>query len=450
MDIRDIIKDGDKYLDKEITFSGWIRHNRDSKSFGFLEISDGTDINKLQVVYEEKTKNFEKIKKYNQGSSVEVKGVLVESPKEEQKYEVKASEVILIGEVDADYPLQPKRHTMEFFREIAYLRPRANLFQAVFRVRNVAAFSIHNYFQERNFIYANTPIITANDGEGAGEMFRVTTRDDNDHQKDFFGKKVGLTVTGQLEGEAMAMAFKKIYTFGPTFRAENSNTKHHAAEFWMVEPEVAFLKLDGLMDLEEDMLKHVVKDVLDKCKDELEFLDKFKSPGLIKKLEDLVNSKMERITYEKALEILKESGKNFAVTPEYGVDIGTEYEKYLTEEYFRAPVFITDWPKEMKAFYMKLNKDDKTVAAVDLIVPLAGELMGGSERESDYDKLLNRMKELKMKTSGLEWYLDLRRFGTCPHSGFGLGFERLIIYLTGVENIRDVIPFPRTVGNCEF
>ena len=348
--------------------------------------------------------------------------------------------------------MQPKRHSAEFLREQAYLRPRVNLFQAVFRVRSVAAMAIHNYFQNRGYVYVHTPLITSNDGEGAGEMFQVTTLDlaqKPDYTKDFFGKKVGLTVTGQLEAETFALAFKKAYTFGPTFRAENSNTKTHASEFWMIEPEIAFCDLEGLMDIEEDMLKNVIKEVLEKCKDEMEFLNKFVEKGLLDKLNKLINSNFTRITHEETIKILKESKTKFEYQPEYGQDIAKEHEKYITE-HFNGPVFITNWPKDIKAFYMKQNEDGKTVAAVDLEVPGAGELMGGSQREESYEVLINRMKEMGIKEEGLEWYLNLRKYGGCIHSGFGMGFERLLIYLTGVENIRDVIPYPRTPKNCEF
>ena len=385
-----------------------------------------------------------------------VKGKIVESAGKEQAFEIKVEEATLLGDCPEDYPMQPKRHSREFLREQAYLRPRTNLFQAVFRIRSLAAYAIHNYFQERGYIYVNSPLITANDGEGAGEMFQVTTLDLEklkggavDYSKDFYGKKVGLTVTGQLEAEAFAMAFKKTYTFGPTFRAENSNTKTHASEFWMIEPEIAFCDLEELMNIEEDMLKHIVKYVLDKGKVEMEFLDKFVEKGLIQKLTKLVNSKFTRVTHEEVIKILKDSKKKFEFEPEYGEDIAKEHEKYITE-YFDGPVFIIDWPRDIKAFYMKQNEDGKTVAAVDLEVPGAGELMGGSQREEDYDKLVNRMKEMGISQNGLEWYLNLRKYGSCVHSGFGMGFERLLIYLTGVDNIRDVIPFPRTPGNCEF
>lgn len=372
-----------------------------------------------------------------------------------QDYEVLASDIILLGDCPEDYPIQPKRHTREFLREVAYLRPRTNLFQAVFRVRSVAAFAIHSYFQSNGYVYFHAPIITASDCEGAGEMFQVTTLDLNrvngkpDYTKDFFGKPANLTVSGQLQAETFALAYKKTYTFGPTFRAENSNTKTHASEFWMIEPEIAFCDLNQDMDIMESMLKYVVKYVLDNCKEEMEFLDKFVEKGLITKLNSLINSKFTRIKHEDVITILKEAKVKFEFEPEYGGDIAKEHEKYITE-YFNGPVFIIDWPKDIKAFYMKLNEDGKTVAAVDLEVPGAGELMGGSQREEDYDKLLKRMKELNMPLEGMDWYLNLRKYGGCVHSGFGMGFERLLIYLTGVENIRDVIPYPRTPGNCEF
>lgn len=455
IDLKDIFKSEESFVDKEIKVAGWIKHNRPQKEFGFIELRDGTTFKTMQLVYDKESEDFEKIKDLKQGSAIIAEGLVVKSPKEKQSVELKVKNILLEGDCPNDYPLQPKKHSREFLREIAYLRPRANLFQAVFRIRSLASFAIHKYFRENGYVYAHTPIITANDGEGAGEMFKVTTLDlekgeKPDYKEDFFHKKVGLTVTGQLEGETFAMAFKKIYTFGPTFRAEKSNTKIHAAEFWMIEPEIAFCDLDDLMDIEEDFLKYIIKYVMDYAKDELEFLDKFVEKGLIKKLEDFLKSKAERITYEKAIELLKNSGKDFAKDVEYGQDIGSEYEKYLTNELYKAPVFVTDWPMDMKAFYMKQNNDGKTVKAVDLIVPGAGELMGGSERETDFDKLRKRMQDLGMKEEGLEWYMNLRRWGGCTHSGFGMGFERLIIYLTGVENIRDVIPYPRTVGNCEY
>lgn len=454
LDVKDILS-GD-YVGKKVTVCGWVRNHRKQKEFGFIDFSDGTCFKHLQVVYDNTNDNFLDIQKYHIGSAIKVKGILVKSEGKEQDIEVKAKDIILLGDCDEDYPMQPKRHTMEFLREQAYLRPRTNIFQAVFRIRSVAASSIHSYFQDRNYVYFNAPLITASDCEGAGEMFKVTTLDLEkikdgkvDYSKDFFGKPTSLTVSGQLQAETWMSAFKKVYTFGPTFRAENSNTKTHANEFWMIEPEIAFCDLEQNMDIMEDMLKYIVKTVLEKCSDEIEFLNKFVDKTLKEKLTKLVNSKFTRITHEEVITILKNSKVDFEFTPEYGEDIAKEHEKYITE-YFNGPVFITNWPKDIKAFYMKQNEDGKTVAAVDLEVPGAGELMGGSQREENYEKLLNRMKELNMNTKELEWYLNLRRYGTCIHSGFGMGFERLLIYLTGVENIRDVIPYPRTPGNCEF
>ena len=456
MDIKEIYEKKESLIGKEIEVSGWIRNHRKQKEFGFIDFSDGTCFKHLQVVYDNTNDNFLDIQKYHIGSAIKVKGILVKSEGKEQDIEVKAKDVVLLGDCDEDYPMQPKRHTMEFLREQAYLRPRTNIFQAVFRIRSVAASSIHSYFQDRNYVYFNAPLITASDCEGAGEMFKVTTIDLEkikdgkvDYSKDFFGKPTSLTVSGQLQAETWMSAFKKVYTFGPTFRAENSNTKTHANEFWMIEPEIAFCDLEQNMDIMEDMLKYIVKTVLEKCSDEIEFLNKFVDKTLKEKLTKLVNSKFTRITHEEVITILKNSKVDFEFTPEYGEDIAKEHEKYITE-YFNGPVFITNWPKDIKAFYMKQNEDGKTVAAVDLEVPGAGELMGGSQREENYEKLLNRMKELNMNTKELEWYLNLRRYGTCIHSGFGMGFERLLIYLTGVENIRDVIPYPRTPGNCEF
>ena len=456
MDIKEIYEKKESLIGKEIEVSGWIRNHRKQKEFGFIDFSDGTCFKHLQVVYDNTNDNFLDIQKYHIGSAIKVKGILVKSEGKEQDIEVRAKDIILLGDCDEDYPMQPKRHTMEFLREQAYLRPRTNIFQAVFRIRSVAASSIHSYFQDRNYVYFNAPLITASDCEGAGEMFKVTTLDLEkikdgkvDYYKDFFGKPTSLTVSGQLQAETWMSAFKKVYTFGPTFRAENSNTKTHANEFWMIEPEIAFCDLEQNMDIMEDMLKYIVKTVLEKCSDEIEFLNKFVDKTLKEKLTKLVNSKFTRITHEEVITILKNSKVDFEFTPEYGEDIAKEHEKYITE-HFNGPVFITNWPKDIKAFYMKQNEDGKTVAAVDLEVPGAGELMGGSQREENYEKLLNRMKELNMNTKELEWYLNLRRYGTCIHSGFGMGFERLLIYLTGVENIRDVIPYPRTPGNCEF
>lgn len=454
--LADLWKNVENYLDKEVVVRGWIRNHRKQKEFGFINFADGTCFKNLQVVYDKDLSNFDEVVGYNFGSSIEVSGVVIKSAGAGQDYEVRATSIKMLGECAEDYPLQPKRHSNEFLREIGYLRPRANLFQAVFRVRSIAAMAIHTYFQERGYIYLHAPLITGSDCEGAGEMFQVTSfdiekiKDKVDYSKDFFGKKTSLTVSGQLQGEAFAMAFSKIYTFGPTFRAENSNTKTHAAEFWMIEPEIAFCELDELMDIEEDMLRYIVKYVLDKAHDEIEFLDKFVENGLIEKLQVVLNSKAARITHKEAIEILQNSGRDFEFKPEQGEDLAKEHEKYLTEEYFKSPVCVYNWPKDIKAFYMKLNSDNETVAAVDLLVPGSGELMGGSQREEDYDKLLARMKELGIALDEMDWYCNLRRYGTCIHSGFGMGFERLIMYLTGVDNIRDVIPFPRTPGNCEF
>ena len=456
MTIKEILEKKDELLDKKVIVRGWIRNHRPQKEFGFIDFSDGTCFKHLQIVYDNTIKNFDDIAKLLVGCSLEVEGVLVKSSGN-QDVEVKADKIVLLGECGEDYPIQPKRHTKEFLREQAYLRARTNMFQAVFRIRSLAAQAIHKYFGDRGYVYVNTPIITASDCEGAGEMFQVTTLDLDkiaksgkvEYNKDFFGKKAGLTVSGQLEGETYAMAFSKIYTFGPTFRAENSNTKTHMSEFWMIEPEIAFCDINGLMDVEEDMLKYVINYCLENGKDEMEFLDKFVEKGLIEKLTKLVNSKFTRITHEEVITILKEAKQDFEFTPEYGEDIAKEHEKYITE-YFDGPVFITDWPKDIKAFYMKQNADGKTVAAVDLEVPGVGELMGGSQREENYDKLITRMKELDMNPEDMYWYVNLRKYGSCVHSGFGLGFERLVMYLTGMENIRDVIPYYRTPGNCDF
>ena len=455
MDTKELKEQYKDLLGKEVTLQGWIRTHRKQKEFGFINFYDGTSFGTVQVVYDNKLKNFEDIQKYLVGSAITVKGIVTES-QGNQDFEVQAKDIILEGKSTEDYPIQPKRHTNEFLREQAYLRPRTNLFNAVFKVRSIAAYAIHKYFQERNFTYVHTPIITASDAEGAGEMFQVTTLDLQrikdgkvDYSKDFFGKQASLTVSGQLEAETFAMSHKKVYTFGPTFRAENSNTKTHACEFWMIEPEMAFCDLEGDMNVMEDMLKYVVKYVLDNAKEEIAFFDKFVENGLKNKLEKLVSSSFTRVDHEEVIKILKEAKVKWEFEPEYGEDIAREHEKYITE-YFGGPVFIKNWPKDIKAFYMKQNPDGKTVAAVDLEVPGAGELMGGSQREEDYDKLVNRMKELNMPMDGMEWYVNLRKYGTCTHSGFGMGFERLLIYLTGVENIRDVIPYPRTPKNCEF
>ena len=448
------------YLDKEVTLEGWIKNHRKQKEFGFISFSDGTYFTPIQIVYDNSLDDFEDIQKFHIGSSIQVTGKVVKSPKENQPFEIQASSICLLGDCLEDYPIQPKKHSREFLREQAYLRPRTNLFQAVFQIRSKAAFAIHEYFQKKDFVYFHAPLITASDCEGAGEMFHVTTLDlENipknndgsvDYSKDFFGKMTSLTVSGQLQAETFALAYKNVYTFGPTFRAENSNTKTHAAEFWMIEPEMAFCDLEKDMDVMEDMLKYVVKYVLENCKEEIDFCDKFVEKGLKEKLNNLIKTKAVRITHRDAIDELKNSGKKFEFEPEYGEDLAREHEKYLTEEKYRSPVFVYDWPKDIKAFYMRLNDDSKTVAAVDLLVPGSGELMGGSQREERYDVLVERMKDMNVSLDELEWYLNLRLYGGCVHSGFGMGFERLVMYLTGVENIRDVIAYPRTPGNCEF
>ena len=455
MDIKELYEKD--YIGKKVVVQGWIRNHRKQAHFGFIDLSDGTCFEHLQVVYDDNLEYFSEVSKLKIGSAVTIEGTLVASPKEGQKFELSLEKFTLEGDCPEDYPIQPKRHTREFLREQAYLRPRTNLFQAVFRVRSVAAYAIHKYFQENGYVYFHAPLITTSDCEGAGEMFQVTTLDLNrvaesgklEYDKDFFGKQAALTVSGQLEAETFALAYKKTYTFGPTFRAENSNTKTHANEFWMIEPEIAFCDLNGDMDIMEGMLKYVVSYVMEHCSSEIDFFDQFVEKGLKNKLSQLVNSKFTRVTHEEVISILKKADVKWEFTPEYGEDIAREHEKYITE-YFHGPVFITDWPKDIKAFYMKQNDDGKTVAAVDLEVPGAGELMGGSQREENYDKLVSRMKELNMPMDGMEWYLNLRKFGGCYHSGFGMGFERLLIYLTGVENIRDVIPYPRTPGNCDY
>ena len=455
LDIKDLYKEN--YIDKNITICGWVKNHRKQATMGFIDMFDGTILKSLQVVYDNNLSNFEDVTKIKIGSAIKVSGTLIKSPKENQEFELALQEIELLGDCPENYPIQPKRHSREFLREQAYLRPRTNLFQAVFRVRSIAAHAIHTYFQERGYVYFHAPIITASDCEGAGEMFQATTLDLEkiaktgkvEYDKDFFGKKAALTVSGQLQGETFALAYKKIYTFGPTFRAENSNTKTHASEFWMIEPEIAFCDLEGDMDIMEDMLKYVVKYVLENAKEEMQFLDKFVENGLIEKLTKLINSNFTRIDHEEVITILKQANVKWEFPPEYGQDIAKEHEKYITE-YFNGPVFIKNWPKDIKAFYMKQNQDGKTVAAVDLEVPGAGELMGGSQREEDYNKLVQRMDEMNMPKKDMEWYLNLRKFGSCVHSGFGMGFERLLIYLTGVENIRDVIPYPRTPNNCEF
>ncbi len=457
MDVKELYEKIDKLMGKTVTLSGWVRNHRKQKEFGFIDFSDGTCFKHVQLVYKDKLKDFDTISKIKIGSSIEAKGKVIKSEGSGQDFEIDVDSIKLLGDCPDDYPIQPKRHTREFLRDVAYLRPRTNLFQAVFRVRSVAAMAIHTYFQEHGYVYFHAPLITASDCEGAGQMFQVTTLDLNriaksgevDYSKDFFGKSAGLTVSGQLEAETFALAYKKTYTFGPTFRAENSNTKTHASEFWMIEPEIAFCDLNGVMDIEEDMLKFIVKYVLDHCPDEMKFFDGFVEKGLLDKLNKLLKSKFTRISHHDVIKILKEAKVKWEFEPVYGEDIAKEHEKYITE-YFDGPVFITDWPKDIKAFYMKQNPDKETVAAVDLEVPGAGELIGGSQREEDYDKLVSRMEELGMEKDSMEWYLNLRKFGGCVHSGFGMGFERLLIYLTGVENIRDVIPYYRTPGSCDY
>ena len=457
IDVKDIVLDVSKYFEKEVILQGWVRNHRKQKEFGFIDFSDGTCFGTIQLVYDNSLENFDSITKIKVGSSLEVTGTVIKSQGSGQEFEIKVSNILLVGDCPDEYPIQPKRHTREFLREQAYLRPRTNLFNAVFRVRSIAAYAIHKYFQENGYVYFHAPLITASDCEGAGQMFQVTTLDLErvaksgkvEYDKDFFGKMAALTVSGQLEAETFAMAYKKVYTFGPTFRAENSNTKTHASEFWMIEPEIAFCDLNQDMDIMEGMLKYVVKYVLENAKAEMEFFDKFVEKGLLDKLNKLLTSHFTRISHHDVITILKEAKVKWEFAPEYGEDIAKEHEKYITE-YFNGPVFITDWPKDIKAFYMKLNPDGETVAAVDLEVPGAGELMGGSQREENYDKLVKRMDELKMEKDSMDWYLNLRKFGGCVHSGFGMGFERLLIYLTGVDNIRDVIPYPRTTGNCEY
>ena len=459
MDVKDLFKDIIKYENIDVTLEGWVRNNRNQSNFGFIDFNDGTYFQSLQLVYEKELKDFDSISKIRVGSAIRVKGTIVKSEGSGQSHEIKVKSIEVLGDSPEDYPIQPKRHTREFLREVAYLRPRTNLFNAVFRVRSVAAQAIHEYFQSNNYVYFHSPIITGADCEGSGQMFKITTLDMNnlplgedkkvDFKKDLFGKQTYITGSGQLHGETFALAYKKIYTFGPTMRTENSNTKTHANEFWMIEPEVAFCDLNGIMDIEEEMLKFIVKYVMEKCPLEIDFFDKFVEKGLKEKLTKVLNTKFVRITHKEAITLLKEAKVDFEFKPEYGEDIAKEHEKYITE-YFNGPVFITNWPKDIKAFYMKLNDDNETVAAVDLEVPGSGELMGGSQREDDYNKLINRMKEMNIPRENLEWYTNLRRFGGCYHSGFGLGFERLIMYLTGIENIRDVIPYPRTPNNCDY
>ena len=459
LSIRELFKEKNNYIEQKITLCGWVKSIRSSKNFGFIMISDGTYFEPLQIVYDEKLDNFDKISKLNVGAALIVTGTLVETPQAKQPFEIQAAEIRIEGESTPDYPLQKKKHSFEYLRTISHLRPRTNTFQAVFRVRSLCAYAIHKFFQERDFVYVHTPIITGSDCEGAGEMFRVTTLNPKeiplnqegkvDYSKDFFGKETNLTVSGQLNGETFACAFRNIYTFGPTFRAENSNTTRHAAEFWMIEPEIAFADLQDDMELAEGMMKYVISYVLEQAPLEMEFFQKYVDNGLLDRLHNVVNSEFARITYTEAVELLEKHNDKFEYKVSWGCDLQTEHERFLTEEIFKSPVFVTDYPKEIKAFYMKLNEDGKTVAAVDCLVPGIGEIIGGSQREDDYEKLVVRMKDSGLKKEDYEFYLDLRRYGSVRHAGFGLGFERMVMYLTGMGNIRDVIPFPRTVNNCE-
>ena len=458
--MRELFKNTAKYADAEIEIGGWVRNRRPSKQFGFIMLSDGTYFTPVQVVYNDSIENFQEISKINIGAALIVKGTVVLTPESKQPFEIQAKTVTVEGPSTGDFPLQPKRHSMEFLRSIPHLRPRTNTFQAVFRVRSLAAMAIHQFFQERDFVYVHTPLITGSDCEGAGEMFQVTTMDLNnipktedgkvDFSKDFFGKPTNLTVSGQLNGETFAMAFRNIYTFGPTFRAENSNTTRHAAEFWMIEPEMAFADLDDLLRVEEDMLKYIISYVLEHAPEEMAFFNQFVDKGLLDRLNNILNNDFGRITYTDAVALLEKHNDQFDYPVSWGCDLQTEHERYLTEQIFKKPVFVTDYPKEIKAFYMKLNPDGKTVAAVDCLVPGVGEITGGSQREDNYEILENRIKELGMNPEDYDFYMDLRKYGSCRHAGFGLGFERCVMYLTGIGNIRDAIPFPRTVGNCEL
>jgi len=458
--VKQIWENREAYLNREIDLGGWVRSNRDSKSFGFLTVSDGSFFEPLQIVYHDSLSNFQVIRKINVGAALIIRGTLVATPDAKQPFEIQATEISVEGDSAPDYPLQKKRHSPEFLRTILHLRPRTNLFQAAFRVRSVIAFAIHSFFQERNFVYVHTPLITSSDAEGAGEMFRVTTLDPNeiprtpdglvDYREDFFGKETNLTVSGQLNGEAFAQAFRDIYTFGPTFRAENSNTTRHAAEFWMIEPEISFADLNDAMALAEDMLKYIIRYVLEHAPEEMAFLNRFVDTGLLERLNHVLNSEFGHISYTEAVEILMKNNDNFDYKVSWGTDLQTEHERFLTEQVFKRPLFVTDYPKDIKAFYMKLNPDGKTVAAMDCLVPGIGEIIGGSQREDDYEKLLTRMKELNGVGEPSRFYRAPRKSGSSRHAGYGLGFERCVMYLTGIQNIRDVLPFPRTVGNCEL
>ncbi|MCI9417557.1 MAG: asparagine--tRNA ligase [Eubacterium sp.] len=460
VNIRDLYRKKESYLEQKVTIAGWVRSIRSSKNFGFIVVNDGTFFEPLQVVYHDRMSNFAALEKLNVGAAIIVTGRLVATPQAKQPFEIQADEALIEGESAPDYPLQKKRHSFEYLRTISHLRPRTNTFEAVFRVRSLIAYAIHKFFQERDFVYVHTPLITGSDCEGAGEMFRVTTLDldklpktedgEVDFSKDFFGKSTNLTVSGQLNGETYAMAFKNIYTFGPTFRAENSNTTRHAAEFWMIEPEIAFADLKDDMILAESMLKYIIRYVLNHAPEEMKFFNDFVDKGLLERLNHVADSEFAHVTYTEAVEILEKNNDKFDYKVSWGADLQTEHERYLTEEVFKRPVFVTDYPKEIKAFYMKLNEDGKTVAAVDCLVPAIGEIIGGSQREDDYEKLLTRIREMGLCEEDYKFYLDLRKYGSARHAGFGLGFERLVMYLTGMSNIRDVVPFPRTVGNCEL
>ena len=460
INIRDLFRDKEKYLGNKVTVGGWVRSVRDSKTFGFIVVNDGTFFEPLQVVYHDTMENFAQISRLNVGAAIIVTGTLIATPDAKQPFEIQADSIEVEGESTPDYPLQKKRHSMEYLRTITHLRPRTNTFQAVFRVRSLIAYAIHQFFQERNFVYVHTPLITGSDCEGAGQMFQVTTMDLNnvpktedgkvDYSKDFFGKPTNLTVSGQLNGETYAMAFKNIYTFGPTFRAENSNTTRHAAEFWMIEPEMAFADLKDDMILAESMIKYVIRYVLENAPEEMNFFNSFVDKGLLERLNHVLNSEFGHVTYTEAVKILEQHNDKFEYKVSWGCDLQTEHERFLTEEIYKRPLFVTDYPKEIKAFYMKLNDDGRTVAAMDCLVPGIGEIIGGSQREDDYDKLVARMDELGLKKEDYQFYLDLRKYGSARHAGFGLGFERCVMYLTGMGNIRDVVPFPRTVGNCDL
>ena len=458
--VKEIFRKGESFLNQEVEVFGWVRKIRDQKKFGFIELNDGSFFKGVQVVFEEDLKNFEEISRISFSSKIKVKGILVESKGSGQAHEILAKDIEVFQKADLDYPLQNKRHTFEYLRTIAHLRPRTNAFSAVFRVRSVLAYALHKFFQENNFVYVHTPIVTGSDAEGAGEMFRITTLDLNDvpkkengevdFSKDFFGKSTNLTVSGQLNVETFCAAFRNVYTFGPTFRAEYSNTARHASEFWMIEPEIAFADLSANMELAEDMIKYIIKYVIDNCPEEMKFFNAFVEKGLFDKLNNVLNNEFAKVTYTEAIEILENCGKKFEFPVKWGIDLQSEHERYLAEEYFKKPVFVTDYPKDIKAFYMKLNEDGKTVRAMDLLAPGIGEIIGGSQREDNLEILTNRMDELKLDKESYGFYLDLRRYGSFPHSGYGLGFERMMMYITGMQNIRDVLPFPRTPNNAEF